>query len=969
MSLWPMGTLEYTKPNISVSAIQSGSPVEALTFVFVISWDQWNYPCYINQVKFTVPTESLNSYGVATKYNDMFTNKSITCNRTHLELRIQAVRDFESYFDDQFAISFNERATIRGVIPEPQNIVFRIPAQQMPEDVNAAVAANNVGNTASLGGAMAGGATATSAQALAIVGLMKCARATLKEATKGAKDSMVPLAIDDTYQGWLISNAVLVALISVIHFPAVVIVKELKRCSWTDARELAKFPSLSFMAILILHQGIAYSSFRLLKEGTTKADLWMGVLGTLYSWGMPIGMWVWAQRWVKTKWVPFTIFDGVAAWKKFPLPQGFFLPEQFGGAIGELREKTKALMIMPYIQMNGVCLIGAIDASTPQGCEIQYSTCAAWFFLFAIYVLAVRPFRGGYHNATQAIMYLALGSVALGAAISQQNKDLGEKMITYSLLAQSSLATGISALSILLTAIEIFILRPRQFTVNATKTVLGMLASKDGKSTLGEPILDPDGGDEKKSGRSVSFRQPPTSADPLAETHASIAAADLLLQNFSLAAIPNVEEEDTPLPPLPLRGDEGPTNLTDITVATVDAEGNPTRRRLTKEEQLLLTLDVPTPMFAPWDIDEGELREVQRIAAQIPIQRPSLPSNVRGDPLQARQELFAFTFDDPSKPRDPPASEKKNIDLEYSDMQLGNARTGISLRQGSVAFPAGPQPNLHAAMRQVLGKDKEDVEDYKRLFGEDVRTMLAASAAGGQKIDLLAASPQSLSHTHAPTRSPTLKSNCVQASSPVLSVPSSSHLTGRDRFEALYRREEVKRIGELEDKQRMADRLFDELLGPPPSQSVQRPDSATESHRPLTPKNSDSKVKKKKKEEEKAGMKDKIMAFLHGNPTESFVFKKPKRRHKPTEEEASEEKKNKADKTEDGPKGIVRALSFWKRKKAPTVKQDPPSANPGPSEPQPEQPNDATVSIGASPRNPIGEGDGSPTRIDVDELL
>jgi hypothetical protein len=469
--------------NRTGAAIQSGFPRAQLQLHFRVEMDSWDCE-HLNYTHIAITTDpSDNVFGFRNRLRYIFNNNSISfCNRTDLVVEMQRDQNFEDYFDTTFYVDF-VGATIRKIPPQPSPTSFTIKKIEIPNDISSAIAANNVASRASVAGALGGGASATSAQALAIIGLISCARPSLQEATKGAKQSMVPLPLSDNYQGWILGNGLLLGAVSLVHFPAVVIIREASRCTWHEARERAKFPSLSFTVMTILHQGIAFSAFKLLQTWSTGADLALGVIGTIYSIGTPIGLWVWAVRFLKTRWIRFSIFDGRPIWQTWILPTGFFLPEQYVGAIGELEKKPE--LIIPYLQMTVVALIGSFSTSTTPQCIAQYSCAATWFFLFAIYVIVRRPYRSFYHNISQALMYLILSLVCIGGAVSQVQRRTGEEMVSYLLLIQSSFAMALTVIGLILTIAEIVLFRSKQMsklTASAVSDLIDDLEKK--KSSL-----------------------------------------------------------------------------------------------------------------------------------------------------------------------------------------------------------------------------------------------------------------------------------------------------------------------------------------------------------------------------------------------------------------------------------------------------------------------------------------------------
>jgi len=476
----PTGFLSFERSNITADGIQSG----ALQYItFYLTWDSW--VCANLSIADTLvldADDTLNAFGIYNRQRNIFNDRSILfCNESVLTLRLNRDSGYDSYLKDTFYLTF-VNATLRRKSPVPTRATFVVVPAPVPNDVSAAVLAAQASSNA----ALLGGVAASSNQALAIMGLSQCARPTMQVATANAVQSMVPFPLDATYQGWLFGNFLLLGFVSVLHFPLVVIIKEAMRTTWYEARELGLFPSLSFTFIQMFHAGIAYSSINLIIQGDSSSDVAVGWFGMVYIWAMPVAMWVWSQKYLETKFLYFGFFNRITnPVAKFVTPQGFFTPEQFSGALGNLREATKTHMIVPYIEVNGVCLIGAIRASTEGGCIALYTCLGLWHLSFALYYLVLRPNRSGFLNALAAIMDFEIAAIGFGCAYWAHNRDFGLQVVTKLLLVQNITGSAASVVTIGLSLVEKFFWRPRELKEQASTAVL---------NALSKPLLE-EGGD------------------------------------------------------------------------------------------------------------------------------------------------------------------------------------------------------------------------------------------------------------------------------------------------------------------------------------------------------------------------------------------------------------------------------------------------------------------------------------------
>ena len=490
-SLLPQGRLVWQQiGNLTARNIQSGV---VTVLEFVITWDQWM--CANFSVQHSVLVEAAASgknFGIYRRSGFVFTDASLLyCNRTTLRLTPVKDQDYDTYFSEPFTVTFINATLRRWTMPSPRRIPFVIFPVTVPTDVAAAIIAAQLASQSSLVSAGA----ASSAQGLAIMGAASCARPNMREATKGAQDALSPLPLGKTLLLRFVSNFALVLFFSVLHFPLVVIIREVKRCSWHDARELGQFPSLSFTVVLIVHCGIVYHALRLVRvtDEDDKASRPLGYVGLVYATVMPIATWVWSTRALKTTFVHFTSVRtaNANALLRFVVPYGYFAPAQYGGALGDLGEHTKQLMVLPYLEISAFCVIGTIDTYTVPGCIAQYSCLAAVFFVFALIYAVKQPLRSPLLNTLAASMDLLMGSIALCCALSITQRVVGDMLLPKLLLAQNVLGMIVTVVGVALSLTETFVWRPRQRRAMATFTISAHFTS-DGDPSVAKDVVQID---------------------------------------------------------------------------------------------------------------------------------------------------------------------------------------------------------------------------------------------------------------------------------------------------------------------------------------------------------------------------------------------------------------------------------------------------------------------------------------------
>lgn len=619
--------------------------------------------------------DEFSAYSMYHRQHNIFTDASIiNCTEKVLTLRLMQDSSYDVYLDDTFYITF-VNATLRGVTPAPERAPFVVRAAALPNDVAAAVYAAQASSQASL----LSGPAASSNQALAIMGLNGCARPAMQTATKSAVQSMVPFPVSNGFQGWLFGNLLLLLFVPVVHFPVVVIVREVASVSWYTARELALFPSLSFTVVQMLHAGIAYSSINLVVWGNSGADIAVGWVGMVYCWAMPVAMWVWSQKFLETVFMYFSFFAALHPVAKFFTPVGFFTPSQFSGALGNLRELTKSHMIVPFIEINGFCLIGSIRVSTPSSCATLYSCLGVWHLLFAIYYAVLRPNRSGFFNLLAAVMDIELALIGFGNAYWAYNRDFGLNVVSKLLLVQNITGSLVSVVSLGLSVLETFLWRPREIREKASQAVLGVLSQpilQTGEHKFGVDADDADNAAfDIEPGYMLhsiapdidSFIEAATGAPPLPQsldpaqipcrraadaTNGAVdpfamfddaggdGDADLQNGRRGVAGVTerrtvdddvHVEASVSYGRRIVLPTEEEDRRILDLLESMAPQAPSEHQRVFTREEKFLLSMPDPTGQIHPWHVDPAEVAAATR--AQIELQR-------RESEEQRRLELF-----------------------------------------------------------------------------------------------------------------------------------------------------------------------------------------------------------------------------------------------------------------------------------------------------------------------------------------
>jgi len=487
------------------------------------------------------------------------------------------------------------------------------------------------------------------------MGLSPCARPAMRIATEKAKNSMVPVPLEDTYQGWFFGNFVLLAFVSVVHFPVVVVIREVLSVSWYDAREFGLFPSVSITVTQILHAGIAYASINLVVWGTSAADYAIGVAGMVYCWAMPAAMWFWSQRLLETRYLDFAFRKAMTnPVARFFIPDGFFLPEQYAGALGQLREATKSHMIVKYLQINGFTLIGAIRAESVPECIALYSCLAVWFTAFAVYAAVIQPNKAPVFNLGAFLLDIEMALIAVGCAIWAADREFGVLIVTKLLLVQNVTGMAVSVIILAINAVEKLFWRGREIKERASAAVVNVLggaktraetdasddeqleADEEGEASAdhvddedaedgGSPRGDNDGGDgddaPRALGRTADVDDPfrlDFDDDDAAGSGGELqrgADGNTIRRNVAGGAT-RIDATGAYTRRVRLQDEEEDRAVMDMlehlgrsrapppgTAGETTASG----RQYSREERFLLSMPDPTGMLHPWDVDADEV--------------------------------------------------------------------------------------------------------------------------------------------------------------------------------------------------------------------------------------------------------------------------------------------------------------------------------------------------------------------------
>jgi hypothetical protein len=279
-----------------------------------------------------------------------------------------------------------------------------------------------VTSTAVIASGAIGVAGAIDSQSLALLSLFACASPSERKSNSAFR-LVAPAALNDSDFGVLAGNLILLSGLLLLHFTLVLIYRIAKKSTWLEAIDFARFPALSLTLCLLLFQGTAFVSFRLLfqpkpAEADDAGARTLGAFGFLTVVGIVV-FFVWI---VRTK-LEGGYHQFVWSWKehgqhramlRWLFPEGRWEPREIRIRYGlhtGYKINSKAVVYWPFVLPVIFVLCGFYRPSSLSGCRTQMILLAFAVFVAMLWMCMVRPFRGRLPNAFAVLSLWCIGVI------------------------------------------------------------------------------------------------------------------------------------------------------------------------------------------------------------------------------------------------------------------------------------------------------------------------------------------------------------------------------------------------------------------------------------------------------------------------------------------------------------------------------------------------------------------------------
>ena len=435
--------------------------------------------------KATNPQGLKSMRNASTPFLDRYVNLTIV-NSTFFQINAAPFPSYSTVEDEEMQILlktsfFYSQARCRPAFPVDIAIVTLI---AIPDAVaKATQTAVAVVTSAAVGTSMAGGASAAGdAQSLALLALMSCAQPVEKQMTKNTR-LLSPLALDDSLQGMVLGNFILICLVIFLQWSAVFIVKKVKKMKHLEVANLLRFPQLSLLVCVLTHQGTGAASIQLVTLGSpTPAELVFGSIGAAYCLFLPIFMFILAKRHVNAEFIQYRFdefTDGDcngkgALMKKIRviLPRGRWEPPEmrktYGPVFSGLGRQEIVWSTSATWAGTLMIILTSFRPPTTSGCIVQFVAIALAQLLMVCIIIIFRPYRAHFTNFLAALSALCLATVfGASAVLADDPNSPKAKWLTFAAV-QTQL--GVTVLRILY--IGFVLLMERHFLIAAPKSTL-----------------------------------------------------------------------------------------------------------------------------------------------------------------------------------------------------------------------------------------------------------------------------------------------------------------------------------------------------------------------------------------------------------------------------------------------------------------------------------------------------------------
>ena len=190
------------------------------------------------------------------------------------------------------------------------------------------------------------------------------------------------------------------------------------------------FPSIAMKITELLYVGVVVSAFGLLRGHERASDLVVGLIGAIYTVGVPVGVVLTIHDKINARMVQYTQFLSRPFLQRLLLPWGFWTPEVISRAYGRhiggfLPGFRMYLSAYPMVVVAAAAIFTHL-LPTSTDCFLRFLLTAVVFFVACVTLLGIRPHRIHATTAFGSATFLVLGvlSVVLALAFRSPSESL-----------------------------------------------------------------------------------------------------------------------------------------------------------------------------------------------------------------------------------------------------------------------------------------------------------------------------------------------------------------------------------------------------------------------------------------------------------------------------------------------------------------------------------------------------------------
>lgn len=274
------------------------------------------------------------------------------------------------------------------------------------------VFADTVTSTATVAGLVGGPAAAVDAQGMAIVGMVSCARRADAQLVSN-KRLLSPAALDDTFNGMVWGNLILLLAIWLLQWLAVVAYSKVGKKPFDEAAAMLRFPSITLKAVTLLYQGTGFAALQIvLVPFTPGSSFMLGMFGCALTVVTPFALVVFGKAHIIGAYHAYECGSEPLAVRvvlRVLMPWGQWQPKEvrqrYSPLFAIVRRNGMRWLLVQFASPVIMLLTTVGSPARKSSCKTVFGLAAAAHFILMLVIWIAQPQRSHPYNVLQGISY------------------------------------------------------------------------------------------------------------------------------------------------------------------------------------------------------------------------------------------------------------------------------------------------------------------------------------------------------------------------------------------------------------------------------------------------------------------------------------------------------------------------------------------------------------------------------------